>query len=122
MGIDVTPALRQAAFLFALAEHLTRHPHLSEVMVGFGKLQLPYSRRSAAALLDWADSLTAPTASVQGIEGQAFVYVTGSMSSGEVTVWDTVPGLLDALGLDDEARSTPLDLDVFRAFAAGVGA
>lgn len=116
MGIDVTPALRQAACLFALAEHLTRNPHLSEVIVHLDKLQL--SKRSAAALLDWADSLTAPTASVQGIKGQAFAYVTGSLPSGVVTVWTTVPGLLDVLGLDDEARSTPLDLDVFRTFAA----
>lgn len=123
MNVDVTPALRQAAGLFALAQHLTRHPHLAPVLVLETKMQLQWVQPhlQAAKLLDWADSLTGPTATVQGIKGEAYVHVTGSTPWGEFTVWSTVSGLLDSLGSDDDADRAPLDLAVFRAFADGQG-
>jgi hypothetical protein len=117
MGVNFSPTIRQAAQLFAVAQHLTRHPHLRTVNISEDALQLQSSHHPAADLLAWADSLTESHASVQAINGMAFVRVVNELPPCVATVWTTVPGLADVLGLDDNARWTPLGLDVLRAFA-----
>jgi len=117
MGVDFTPTIRQAAQLFALAQHLTRHPHLRTVNLFDDALQLQSCHNPAAELLAWADSLTESHASVQAINGMAFVQVVNELPPCVATVWTTVPGLADVIGLDDNASWTPLSLDILRAFA-----
>lgn len=117
---DVTPALRQAAQLRALATHLTQNPHLASVNVTADKLQVPYHRGPGAALLAWADTLTNPEVTVTGNDGDAFVYVTGSITVGTVTVWTVVPGFLSALDMtDDDCYRRPVELDTLRSYVTG---
>ncbi|MFD9734254.1 hypothetical protein [Umezawaea sp. NPDC059074] len=117
MSVDFSPTIRQAAQLFALAQHLTRHPHLRTVNISEDALQLQYSDHPAADLLAWADSLAESRASVQATNGLAFVRLGNELPPCVASVWTTVPGLAAVLGLDDNARWTPLDLDVLRVFA-----
>lgn len=111
MNTELTPALRLAARLHAVAEHLTRHPHLAPVNVISDKLQLQWQAEPAAALLAWTESLTDVSVRVRNIDGKAFVDVTGTATVGTATVWTTMPLFWPAA---DDA-SCPIDLDVLRA-------
>ncbi|MFT7837579.1 hypothetical protein Q5530_15675 [Saccharothrix sp. BKS2] len=115
--VEVTLALRQAALLFAVAQHLTANPHLHPVWVRGNDLQLVHDA-SAVDLLVWADSLANQCVTVSDIKGQAFVYVTGSLGSGTATVWNVVPGLLGWLELPRSAYGEPIELDVLRRFVS----
>ena len=116
VSADVTPALKWAARLRALAAHLTRYPHLAgpySVNVDWMMLWTD----SGAALLAWADTLTGPALTVQAIKGEAFVRVTGMGTVDTLAMVCVVPGFLAALdGLGDGER--PVDLDVLRRFVA----
>ncbi|XVV03367.1 hypothetical protein ACQPW3_39580 [Actinosynnema sp. CA-248983] len=116
--VEVSPALRQAAALFELAQHLTANAHLVPVNV-LGDLQIRSGGResSCAAVVAWADSLSDARVSVSDLHAEAFVYVTGVMGVGEVTVWTTVPGLLAWLRLERGASRVPIGLESLRQFA-----
>lgn len=117
----------QAAMLTTVASHLTDHPHLCPVnILSEDRLQLRTTRREPAReLVTWADSLTGPRVDVQCIhceyadELQAFVYVVGQLDDVEVSVWDVVPGLVDALTPEafDSTSHVQITVDALRAFA-----
>ena len=121
--INLTSALRQAAALSALAAHLTAHPHLNTVWVTpEGTLQLrdydaveAGTYDPATALLAWAASLTNPTATVNVLDGEPFVEVTGTTNISHLVVWDVVPNLTAHLPTDLRPGRQPLDLDLLCA-------
>ncbi|HEY3606634.1 MAG TPA: hypothetical protein VGL06_04000 [Pseudonocardiaceae bacterium] len=116
MSTDVTPALRWAATLRALAAHLTRYPHLAGPYSMYLDWIMLYTD-SGATLLAWADTLTDPAITVQAIKGEAYVHLTGMATVDTVVVVCVVHGFLSVLGrLDDGQR--PVDLDVLRRFVA----
>lgn len=115
----LTPALRLAARLRALAAHLTRYPHLAPVNVISDQLQvrwLPDAERSAA-LLAWAESLTEVTVDARNLKGEAFVHVSGTATAGTVTVWTTIPNLPAVLAQNAPATCV-IGLDGLRAQVA----
>jgi hypothetical protein len=116
VSAHVTPALKWAARLRALAAHLTRYPHLAEpYSVYIDWIMLWTNSNSGAGLLAWADTLASPALTVQAINGQAFVRVTGMGSVDTLVVVSVVPGFLAVLDeLDDAQR--PVDLDALRRF------
>ena len=122
----LTPGLRQAAFLTALAHHLTAHPYLAAVRITGSDLQLAGVKlrpdEEGAALLAWADTLTAPTVAVRNIKDMAYVFVTGSAGPAQITVWTTVPGLLPALTPPVQAGGPDrsVSLDQLRRLVAGL--
>lgn len=126
MGVEITPALRQAAFLFALAQHLTKYSDLEPVNV-LGRapgedLQLrSHGVRNAGALVAWADSLTEPSVSVKCIGDAAYVDVTGGMPTSPATVWTTIDGFLEHSGWESGERTREIGLDVLREFDAVQG-
>ncbi|MGO1055610.1 hypothetical protein [Crossiella sp. CA198] len=116
----LTPAVAQAQRLAVLSQHMLYHSHLCPGDVHRDKIQLPFYA-GPADLLAWADTMTAPTAQVQGIHGLAYLYITGFLGWRTETIWCTaedLPDLLDALGLSAEAEHTPVDLEVLRTLAA----
>ncbi|GHH44026.1 hypothetical protein [Lentzea cavernae] len=126
MSVEVTPALRQAAHLMVLAQHLTRNPDLAPVNVhergGDEAQQLQVRRGSAARMLvEWADSLIEPHACVRRIEDEAFVYVSGGAPAMQVEVWTTVPGLLEHLGWKPDEKTRLVAVEELRMFAAVEG-
>jgi hypothetical protein len=126
MSVEITPALRQAAHLMALAQHLTRHPDLTPVNVhtraGDEAQQLQArSGSTARGLVEWADSLTEPHVSIQRIGTEAFVFVSGATPTTKVVVWTTVPGLLEHLGWKSDEEARPVAVEELRTFAAVEG-
>lgn len=121
---DMTPAVQQAALFAALAQHLTRHPHLTPLYsvtpsVGLHIDVGPSTPQAGAALVEWADTLTNPTVMVRRIEGEAFVSVTGAAGPAEVRVWAVIPGLLDALEWRATETDRAIDMSQLRAIVAG---
>lgn len=123
-----TPAMRQVTWLRCLAAHLEAHPHLPPVTVPGDEAEMSQlvASHDAADLLDWAQTLINPTATVKDIEGDAFVYITGSFLDipwgvlRQITVWTVVPHLLDQVGPLERFEKRPLPLHVLRGFAAGI--
>lgn len=117
----------QAAMLTAVASHLTNHPHLQPVnILDEGRLQLRSSGSPGAELAEWASSLSGePSVDVQCIhcehddQFQAFTYVHGRLGDLELSVWDVVPGLVDALTLDgfDATGHAAITVNGLRGFA-----
>ena len=114
---EITPAIQEAAKLRAVAQHLFEHPHLHPVNVHSDACQIRWTEREAHDLVAWADSLKDATVAVQAIEGDAFVYVTGGMTTGTVTVWKCVTGLREWLGINAKAEKEPMSLAALREFA-----
>ncbi|MFD4673722.1 hypothetical protein ACFWNN_28655 [Lentzea sp. NPDC058450] len=121
MDAEITPALRQAAHLMALAQHLTRHSHLVPVDVTRGSEpahQLRTRREFAARdLVAWSDSLSEPSVSVRAIGYEAYVEVSGETSATRVLAWTTVPGFLDYLGWKSGEETRSVAVGELRAFA-----
>lgn len=116
----------QAAMLTAVASHLTNHPDLGPVnILSEDRLQLRQTDRPGRDLAAWADTLTDPAVDVHAIHCEddtyrAFVYVVGQLGDRDVSVWDVVPGLVDALGGPEAFDSTghaEITLDALRGYA-----
>lgn len=120
--VEVSPALRQAAALFELAQHLTMNAHLAPVNI-MRDLQVKKGGRESAgaALVAWADSLSDVRVTVLDLNATAYVHVTGTMTAGRVTVWATVPGLLAWLGVERDASHVPVELESLREYATATG-
>ncbi|MDA3624292.1 hypothetical protein OU415_02520 [Saccharopolyspora sp. WRP15-2] len=124
-GTVVSESVKQALFLRALASHLTANPDLCPVNVCDSldrpvlQLRAWHSDDVARDLARWAESLPDSHLRVESIEGMAFVSVEAALFRHELSVWTTVPGLLEVLGDVDHfpPGKHPLALEVLRAYA-----
>jgi hypothetical protein len=101
-----TSAQQQAARLRALADHLTVCPHLVPVVVHAQDLQIGHGGDRLTHLLDWIGSMSDVSLQMQvlmsGGELTAYVYADGWMGDYRDTVWGTVDGLAESLGIAEK--------------------
>lgn len=119
----------QIGSLTSTVSHLIDHPHLCPInILSNDRFQLRCNtpRESPALeLATWAATLTDPRVDVQLIHAEyddqlhAFVYVVGQIDERTVSVWDVVPGLVDALTPEafDATGYVQITVDALRAFA-----
>lgn len=121
---DATEA--QAAMLTAVASHLTNHPDVCPVNIwSDDRLQLRPISSDGSDLVEWADTLTDPRVDVQVIHSeyadalQAHVYLVGYMGEIAMTVWQVLPGLVEAMGAESFGTTRHAEITVhdLRAYA-----
>lgn len=118
---------QQAAMLTAVASHLTNHPHLAPVNIASDdRLQLRRTDAPGRDLVAWGETLTDVGVDVHAIhceytdDVRAFVYVVGHLGDLPMSAWDTVPGLVDAVGgpeAFDPSGHMEITLDALRDYA-----
>jgi hypothetical protein len=122
-----TPAQQQAARLRAIAEHLSVCPHLTPVIVHERDLQIGHGIDRLAALLAWAASMTDTTVRMQALGRNdliAYVYADGWLGDHQDTVWTTVDGLVEYLGITEQRDFHEIalgDLEDFAEFGTSGG-
>lgn len=119
--------LTQAAVLTAVASHLTDHPYLCPVNIASDdRLQLRAPASPGRDLVAWGGTFADVRVDVHAIhceytdDVRAFVYVVGHLGDIPMSAWDTVPGLVDAVGgpeAFDPSGHMEITLDALRAYA-----
>lgn len=91
---EITPALRQAEFLVALAAHLCAHPRLGEVHIDGDRLHIVGDEQSAE-LIPWARSLGVEQLTAMAIDDEDWSCVGfwAEIGPTQVRVWARIDGL-----------------------------